>query len=244
MRVGPWVAEENRADSALLLDYFPTTRQVGRWWWADGRHSWSVSTTQGWGTGIRRKVETCRRDGVGEWHSLDHTFFEVDAVGFAEVDQRRHRDGPNLHHQPLRLPGRLRRSERHPLGGGWVHLAFVGDFHWDTEAGSETFPNPPFPNPPFPNPPSPNPLPGIRSGRANPRFPGLLLAAEEEGQTYVQILALGIGEIALSGPNGLIRTLDALRPTAWGFPLAEDPPDPLPDLPVGGSQQQPRTSLR
>ena len=229
MRVGPWVAEDNRADSALLLDYFPTGGQVGRWWWADGHHSWSVSSTQTWGTGIQRRVVNCRRDGLGQWHTLDHTLFEVDAAGFAEVDQRRHRDGPNLHHQPLRLPGRLHRGERHPLGNGWVHLAFVGDFRWETEEVPASLASL---------------LRGIRSGLPTPRFPGLLLAAEEEGQTYFQILALGVGEIALYGPNGLIRTVDALRPTAWSFPLAEAPPDPLPDLPAGGSQLQPRTSLR
>lgn len=138
-----------------------------------GERTLAVSSTETHAAlGVLRRVVTRYTPNGEGWRALDETTFEVDALHFSEVAQRRTQAGPNLHLVPIRLPRVMSVGVwHHPLEGHSSRVALAAHAWVRLQLGSSV----------------------------SDELPAIGLLGAEGAQRGLQWSVLGVGE-AWSGP--------------------------------------------
>lgn len=104
---------------ARLSDFFPSSEAFLLE--TDGQERWLVAQIR---VGARYQETRYALGSVAQ--AVDQTVFYVSAQQVVEAERYTTRGGPNLHREPLALPGRMEVGQRVAVARGWVTLLFVG----------------------------------------------------------------------------------------------------------------------
>lgn len=111
------VAAEN--GPARLADFFPSSEAFLLE--TDGQERWLVAQIP---DGARYQETRYALGAVAQ--AVDQTVFYGTEQQWVEAERYTTRGGPNLHREPLALPGRMELGQRVAVARGWVTLLFVG----------------------------------------------------------------------------------------------------------------------